>query len=289
MERARFKCMLAFTARWGKCAGKNTQIDSIPQKVQNDLCSRLLTKHYCTQPAFVQGFLRPASSLSMKGYLAFPPPNSIPNTPAQPSKVAEATSACATWSNHQGCQDAGHEDGQAMEVERRKRQERERALGERSEIEWVRAGGVLRDALGRRDRARTERIRQELQVQDVESERTARWEAYEVHWRAMQSSTVPIAFVEFPWPLTVRVSSRDLGALTRGAVSDFLFSSLAVRTNTTTKRERIRSSLLRWHPDKISFVFSRVVPDDLELVREGIHVVFSILKALQDAERTGTL
>ena len=227
----------------------------------------------------------------MKGYLAFPPPTSIPNTPTQPSK--ESTSACATWSNHQGCQDAGHEAGgnaeQVVEGERRKRREHERALGERSEIEWVRAGGVLRDAFGRRDRVRTERIRQELQVQDVESGRTARWEAYETHWRAMQSSTVPIAFVEFPWPLTERVASRDLDALTRSAVSGFLFESLAVRTNMTTKRERIRSSLLRWHPDKISLVFSRVVPDDLELVREGIHVVFSILKALQDAERTGTL
>ena len=176
-----------------------------------------------------------------------------------------------------------------MEGERRKRREHERALGERSEIEWVRAGGVLRDAFGRRDKGRTERIRQELRVQDVESGRTARWEAHEARWRAMQSSTVPIAHVEFPWPLAERVSSRDLGALTRRAVSGFLFESLAVRTNTTTKRERIRSSLLRWHPDKMSLVLSRVVPDDLELVREGIHVVFGILKALQDAERTGTL
>ncbi|KAF8548817.1 hypothetical protein OG21DRAFT_1368851, partial [Imleria badia] len=149
----------------------------------------------------------------------------------------------------------------------------------RSEIEWVRAGGVLRDAFGRRDKARTERIRHELQVQVVERERTARWEAHETRWRAMQSSTAPIRFVEFPWSLKERLSARDLSALTRCAVSNFLFESLEVRANTTTKRERIRSSLLRWHPDKMSVVLSRVVPEDLELVREGIHVVFGILKA----------
>lgn len=177
-----------------------------------------------------------------------------------------------------------------MEADRCHRRERERALGERSEIEWVRAGGVLRDACGRRDKARTERIRQELQAQDVEREIMARWETYEARWRAMHSSTAPIAFVDFPWPLgDERVSSRDLGPLTRRAVSEFLFESLTVRTNVTTKKERIRVSLLRWHPDKISLVLSRVVPDDLELVREGIHVVFGILKALQDAERTGAL
>ncbi|KAN0086127.1 hypothetical protein V8E55_007261 [Tylopilus felleus] len=230
----------------------------------------------------------------MKGYLAFPPPTYNVSTPSQLSKVTEPGSACAAWSNHQGCHDAGQHEHpqdatQATEWERLKRRAHERMLGECSEVEWVRAGGVLRDAFSRRDKARTERIRQELRVQDVERERMARWEAYEARWRAMQSSMAPITFVEFPWPLKERVSSRDLNALTRGAVADFLFESLAVRTNTTTKRERIRSSLLRWHPDKMSLVLGRVVPNDLELVREGIHAVFSILKALQDAERTGTL
>ncbi|KAI9457910.1 hypothetical protein HD554DRAFT_2207135 [Boletus coccyginus] len=218
----------------------------------------------------------------MKGYLAFPPPTSIQSTPAQPSKMVEPTSACATWSNRQGGHDTGQPEdggnaGQAMELERKKRQECERVLGERSEVEWVRAGGVLRDAFGRRDKARTERIRQELEG------------AGHGEGEDGESSTAPIAFAEFPWPLKERVSSRDLSALTRGTVSEFLFENLAIRTNGTTKRERIRSSLLRWHPDKMSLVLSRVAPDDLELVREGIHVVFGILKALQDKERTGTL
>lgn len=228
----------------------------------------------------------------MKGYFAFPPPPAS-STPAQPSEP-ESTCACTTWSHHDSA--TGHpnhtenpDDDHTMEAERRHRRERERALGERSEIEWVRVGGVLRDAYGRRDMVRTTRIRQELRVQDVERERMARWETYETRWRAMQSSSAPIAFVEFPWPLADGVSSRELSPLTPASVSGFLFESLAVRTNTTTKKERIRVSLLRWHPDKISLVLARVVPDDLELVREGIHLVFGILKALQDAERTALL
>lgn len=221
----------------------------------------------------------------MKGYFAFPPPSTTTSTPPQLSN-AESTSTCATRGDRPA---DGVNVAQAMEDARQKRRERERALGEHSEIEWVRAGGILRDALGRRDKTRTERIRQELNLQEVERQKMARWDGYETRWRAMQSSTAPITFVEFPWPLGERVACRDLSPLTHRAVSEFLFERLAVRTNTTTKRERIRSALLRWHPDKISFVLTRVVPDDLELVQEGIHVVFGILKTLQDAERTGVL
>ncbi|KAG9311581.1 hypothetical protein JVU11DRAFT_7790 [Chiua virens] len=227
----------------------------------------------------------------MKGYLAFPPLSSAPKVPLQLSET-DPTSACTTWSNQpQGAsqsEDSGDLE-EKLEGERRRRREQERALSERSEVEWVRAGGVLRDASGRRDRVRTERIRQELQLQDMEGQRIVRWEASETRWRTIQSSPAPITFVDFPWPLAEHVSSRDLNSLTRRAISNFLFESLAVRGNATTKRERIRSALLRWHPDKISVLLSRVVSDDLELVREGIHVVFGILKSLQVAERTGVL
>lgn len=223
----------------------------------------------------------------MTGYFAFPPPSTT-TTVASDLSSAEFTGTCTCTTRDDHPNDGGGVE-QAMEDARQRRREHERALGERSEIEWVRAGGVLRDAFGRRDKVRTERIRQELDLQEMERQRIARWEAYEARWRAMQSSTAPITFVEFPWPLGERVARRDLSALTRRAVSEFLFQGLAVRTNTTKKRERIRSALLRWHPDKISIVLTCVALDDLELVREGIHIVFGILKTLQDAERTGAL
>ena len=219
----------------------------------------------------------------MKGYFAFPPSTIITSTPTQPLKE-ESTTTCTTRGNHP--EDAGNV-AQAMQDARQKRREHERALGERSEIEWVRTGGILRDALGRRDMTRTERIRRELNLQEVERQRVARWEAHQARWHTMQSSSSPITFIDFPWPVAERLACRDLSPLTHRAVSEFLFEGLAVRANTTTKKEKIRSALLRWHPDKIAFVLTRVVSDDLELVREGIHVVFGVFKALQDTERTG--
>ncbi|KAF8838409.1 hypothetical protein BDN67DRAFT_907375 [Paxillus ammoniavirescens] len=184
-------------------------------------------------------------------------------------------------------EDSGKAEKRGTDEDRRRRLERERDLGESSEIEWVRAGGVLRDAFGRRDKARTESIRAELRLQEQERRKMERWENYEEIWRRVNASTESLVFADFPWPLPDRIMDRDLGRLGRQSVTDFLFESLSVRSNTTTTKERIRNSLLRWHPDKMSRVLNRVVPEDAELVREGIHTVFGTLRALQDSERTG--
>ncbi|KIJ63797.1 hypothetical protein HYDPIDRAFT_29146 [Hydnomerulius pinastri MD-312] len=181
-------------------------------------------------------------------------------------------------------------ENREADEERRKRIKKEQELAESSEIEWVRAGGILRDAFGRRDKARTERIRAELKLQEEEKQKMERWERYEERWRTVNASTTElVVFTDFPWPLRDQLLDRNLNQLTKQSISDFLFESLSVRSNTTTRKERIRSSLLRWHPDKMSSVLSRVVPGDAELVKEGIHAVFFVLKALQDAERTGQL
>ncbi|KIK79534.1 hypothetical protein PAXRUDRAFT_276474 [Paxillus rubicundulus Ve08.2h10] len=226
------------------------------------------------------------------GYFAFPP-TSNSSSSAQPVDMglAEAWFPYDTSSGQSRARSVEEEDGgkaeQQTDEERLRRLERERELGESSEIEWVRAGGVLRDAFGRRDKARTESIRVELKLQEQERRKMERWESYEGGWRRVNASTEPLVFADFPWPLPDRIMDRDLSRLDRQSVTDFLFESLSVRSNTTTTKERIRSSLLRWHPDKMSRVLNRVIPDDEELVREGIHVVFGTLKALQDAERTG--
>ncbi|KAF9220781.1 hypothetical protein BS17DRAFT_301820 [Gyrodon lividus] len=227
----------------------------------------------------------------MRGYFAFPPPPSDSSSSAQPGDTGfDESHATPSGQNHARRLDK-EKDGKAeqrrIDEERRKRLERERELGESSEIEWVRAGGVLRDAFGRRDKARTEGIRAELKLQEQEREKMERWESYEGRWRRVSASTEPLVFADFPWPLRDRIIDRDPSHLEKQSVSDFLFESLSVRSNITTKKERIRSSLLRWHPDKISRVLDRVVHGDVELVREGIHTVFGILKVLQDAERTG--
>src|SRR3989442_14148393 len=93
------------------------------------------------------------------------------------------------------------------------------------------------------------------------------WEAYEDQWRALLSSNGPITFKDIPWPL--EIGPTDVKQLTPANISKFLLASLRVRQNKVTQKERIRASLLRWHPDKLASVLRRVVEGDIEAVREG--------------------
>lgn len=225
--------------------------------------------------------------MSTKGYFAFPPtpgtsrsyPTFIPQSPDTKQTFVDKSAP--------GKEDETRNEKPPHDEERINRLHKERELIEMSEIEWVRGGGVLRDAQGRRDKARTERIRAELKLQEEEKAKMGRWKEYDDRWKALVASDKALAFADIPWPLRIRTapSSRDTGAFTLPAISEFLFESLSIRSNTVTKKSRIRSSILRWHPDKSSLVIGRVVVEDVDAVREGIHAVFHCLKRLQDDER----
>lgn len=125
---------------------------------------------------------------------------------------------------------------------------------------------------------RTESIKREIRLQKDEQLAMEQWEAYEGAWRSLLTSTDSITFNTLPWPLQKAPST--VHELTPTAISEFLLASLAVRTNSVTRKERIRASFLRWHPDKISSVLNRVVDDDVDAVREGISAVLMCLKDL---------
>jgi len=222
--------------------------------------------------------------MSTKGYFAFPPsstsrpyPTFIPHSPEITEEFVDGDG------KEQGTSTSSAE--QTDDEEHINRLHKERELIEMSEIEWVRGGGVLRDGRGRRDKARTERIRAELKLQEEEKGKMARWRDYEGRWKALVTSDKAISFTDVPWPLRTAPPSRDTSTLTLPAISEFLFESLSVRSNALTKKSRIRSSILRWHPDKSSSIINRVVTEDVDAVREGIHAVFHCLKRLQDNER----
>ncbi|KAI0072085.1 hypothetical protein K474DRAFT_1629580 [Panus rudis PR-1116 ss-1] len=169
---------------------------------------------------------------------------------------------------------------------RRKRIEREREEIFKSELAWVRSGGVLRDALGRRDKARTEFMRAEIKRLDAEAAILHRWNTYEQRWRDLSSSSFsdqPVTWDDIPWP--VNDPPQTLEDLQHDAIESFIFATFAVRGAEGTRRDRIRSSLLRWHPDKVSLLLSRVVEEDRSRVAEGVNAVFRCLKALQDVEK----
>lgn len=224
--------------------------------------------------------------MSTKGYFAFPP-STLGTSRPYPTSIPQSPNTKETF-DHKSAPEKGDEtrsEEPPHDEERVKRLHKERELIETSEIEWVRGGGVLRDAQGRRDKARTERIRAELKLQEEEKAKMSRWREYDERWKALAASDKALAFADIPWPLLTAPSSRDTNAFTLPAISEFLFESLSVRANTVTKKSRIRSSLLRWHPDKSSLVVGRVVAEDVDAVREGIHAVFHCLKRLQDDER----
>ncbi|KAG1771949.1 hypothetical protein EV702DRAFT_1134706 [Suillus placidus] len=203
--------------------------------------------------------------MSTKGYFAFPP--STPGTSrSYPTFIPQSPNTKETFVDESapGQGDETRSEEPPHDEARINRLHEEQKLVEMNETEWVRSGGVLRDAQGRRDKARTERIRAELKLQEEEKAKMGRWREYDERWKAL---------------------AADAAAFTLPAISEFLFESLSVRANTVTKKSRIRSSILRWHPDKSSLVVGRVVAGDVDAVREGIHAVFHCLKRLQDDER----
>lgn len=175
------------------------------------------------------------------------------------------------------------EHANRAEIQRRqKRVESETSEGLKGDIEWVRSGGVLRDGNGRRDFARTKRIRDQLEEQERESKALTAWAEYEDRWRGSLVVNLGrgIGFRDVAWPVTKPVEGPD--GLTFGAVKEFVLAPLRGKDAIPSKRrDRIRQLLLRYHPDKTAFLLSRVAEGEKDRVREGINSVFMGLKLLQ--------
>ncbi|KAJ6484414.1 hypothetical protein C8R47DRAFT_1048553 [Mycena vitilis] len=177
---------------------------------------------------------------------------------------------------------------------RKARLEAEAAEALKGEIDWVRSGGILRDAQGNRDYKRTEAIREELRLSALEASLVERWTKYETRWaelagKAGRDRNKPrdVRFEDVPWPVCPAESQPvKLADLKVDRVEDFLVANLKVRGCTVTKKERVRSSLLRWHPDKMTAVLGRIVETDLEAVREGIHAIVLCLHQLNSKVET---
>lgn len=228
---------------------------------------------------------RPESPTYTRGYFAFPPaglnrPDS-PHIASVDDAQAELQRTLDEADAIRRAKEAEREERCARDSQAREgRLARERAEALIGEIHWVRLGFSLRDELGRKDVGRTEELRKEIRLREEEGRIMARWDQYETRWRRLLASGSPVTFQDIPWPLPDTPSSPS--SLDDAAIEDFIFATFSVRTNTVTRRDRLRASILRWHPDKVTTVVSRVVPDDVDAVREGVNVVFRRLKALQD-------
>ncbi|OCB86477.1 hypothetical protein A7U60_g6370 [Sanghuangporus baumii] len=197
----------------------------------------------------------------------------------------EKTSEQAAEREHLAKEREWRERLRREEAHRQKQREREREEALKGEKHWVRSGGVLTDINGRRDLKRTEEIRRLVEKEDAERRIIERWQSYERAWLNIISSTdKPVTFADMPWPLLTPPKSPDeLRNPTK--IAEFLFESLTLEKNTTTRRERLRTALLRWHPDKLGSVLARVPEDELSAVKDGIDAMVISLMKLQEAEK----
>jgi hypothetical protein len=238
-----------------------------------------------------------------KGYLAFAPP-STPSAKPTPSLLAPPSAPESEPENYAHVRERRSRERAARaaqdEAARAARLALEAAIARENEREWVRSGGVLRDAQGRRDYARTDALRAEIRREEEERALVRRWERYEARWReAVVAGEGAVTFVDVPWPVPAAHGEEGEGvsrALVQEQLADpkfmrdFLLSPLNVRESLlpgrrTTKRDRLRREMLHWHPDKLSGLVGRVVEEDEADVREGIAAVFMQLKSLQDEEK----
>ena len=243
-----------------------------------------------------------ASSPSGRGYLAFPQAAGAPLTSEQKlkldrdfrqaqqeeqlKKARERKAAEEEAERKREAHQRAWAEYESRQAERRRVvEERDRAEALIGEKHWVRQGGMLRDKDGRRDYARTEEVKKLVEREDRERAIVARWMNHEQAWTALLSSSTPLTFADIPWPLMDKPSDpselRDVAKI--GA---FLFESLTVEGNATTRKERLRSSLLRWHPDKLGAVVARVNEEDMEAVTDGIELVVMALMKLQEDEKS---
>ncbi|KAF9493089.1 hypothetical protein BDN71DRAFT_1450803 [Pleurotus eryngii] len=235
---------------------------------------------------------------SSLGYFAFlpqsdprpPPTPSAPNTDAMPAtETAERLDSTRPPETPEGCSESDQQErGTSSHTARL---EREQAEATQGEFDWVRSGGILRDARGRRDKVRTEAIRTEIRRRDEEDGIMRTWNAYEERWRRLTrpgtgtDQHMAIRFRDIPWPQG-SAADKEPGVgtveeLDVESMQRFFLATLRVRTNKMTRKELVRAAWLRWHPDKLVSVLARVVPEDVGLVQEGVGLVMVCLKALQ--------
>ena len=156
-----------------------------------------------------------------------------------------------------------------------------------SELAWVRSGGILRDENYSPDKVRTEMARAENRLQDEERAIQKRWDDYDAQWRALVVVAVKkeqMSWQDVPWPVQDKPMSPD--DITPDAVAAFLFATYTIRGSTRNEKERIRSSLLRWHPDKFpQAVQAKLSEEERAMVMDGVNSVFMSLKHIVDMER----
>lgn len=153
-----------------------------------------------------------------------------------------------------------YEEARRRKAEKAARRAREKAAKEESR---------------RLERQVEEERRQRRRNRDIRRRELARQE-YESRWKELLSlPPANLHFDDIPWPIVAPRPSVAVEDLTLEAVSLFLFSE------ETTKKDRLRETYLRFHPDKFESRLMKLVKSgEQEKVRLGMSQVVRILNDL---------
>lgn len=136
----------------------------------------------------------------------------------------------------------------------------------------------LAEERGRATEAHKEKERQDRAKSDVASK--AVWRSYEDRWDTILASSGPLTFHVIPWPLVSHpLSTKDI---LHNGIMAFLLSPL--HSGEQSRKDRIRTALLRWHPDRFQKILARVVDEDVDEVEDGVGIVARCLNELMERE-----
>ncbi|TFK51047.1 hypothetical protein OE88DRAFT_207510 [Heliocybe sulcata] len=154
---------------------------------------------------------------------------------------------------------------------------------------------AMREETKRLQREAEEENKRKRAMRDARKTAEAR-ERYKEGWKTLLSAPAQdgesLEFCDIPWPIALpKKSSVSTDDITLDAISLFLFSILDASspsndsdtpaTEKKTKKELVRDTLLRFHPDKFEGrVLRRVRDDDKEKVREAVGKVARALNEL---------
>ncbi|GJE95887.1 hypothetical protein PsYK624_120780 [Phanerochaete sordida] len=163
------------------------------------------------------------------------------------------------------------------DINREVQEEFRRLQAQRAETERCRVAYEKRKAAEEERDRQKQRKRELYKLRKDAAERSA-WEHYDAEWTRLLSSEAsePLTFESIPWPLIVPPQSTD--DIRPARVTIFILSQS--HSQGQTMKDRVRSALRRWHPDRFGRILARVRDEDKEKVEEGVGIVVRCLNEL---------
>jgi len=104
------------------------------------------------------------------------------------------------------------------------------------------------------------------------------WRHYEERWNKFSTSSETLTFTSIPWPVVPPPAKAE--DIRPSAIASFLLSHL--HSETQTRKERVRSAQLRWHPDRFQRMLGRVKEEDKTEVEKGVGIIARCLNDMMD-------